>query len=262
MNLDREMKKKICKLCGKPLKWGHIYCSAKCSANDPERKEKLRKRNKRLGIVPPHFRGKKSSHYKGAGRIFRCSYCGKRFKALKISKRKFCSYQCYWKSKVGQKQSIKTRKKRSDIQKRRYQKDSQLGKRLRKERSRIAKKLWQNEEYRNKVIKNSLKTHFKRPNNVEFILNKILKTNFPKEWKYVGNGRVIIEKKNPDFININGKKLIIELFGSYWHKKSEVSLRKKLFAKYGYKTLVLWDYELKNESRILEKVRGLYAGES
>lgn len=96
------------------------------------------------------------------------------------------------------------------------------------------------------------------PNKDEHKLNYILKTNFPKEWKFVGNGKVSIEGKNPDFMNINGKKLIIDLFGKHWHDESEVEPRKKLFATYGYKTLILWDYELKDEKYIIEQVKTLY----
>ena len=99
---------------------------------------------------------------------------------------------------------------------------------------------------------------FRSPNKSELLLNRILKTTFPHEWKFVGNGKVSIEGKNPDFININGRKLIIDLFGKHWHEESEVEPRKELFAKYGYKTLILWDYELKNEVVIINKVKNFY----
>ena len=91
--------------------------------------------------------------------------------------------------------------------------------------------------------------HFCTPNKKEWVLNRLLKINFPHEWKFVGNGKVIIERKNPDFININGKKQIIELFGKHWHEESEVQPRTDLFAKYGYKTLILWDTELSKSKR-------------
>lgn len=56
-----------------------------------------------------------------------------------------------------------------------------------------------------------------------------------------------------------GKKLIIELFGEYWHEDQEVEIRRSYFANYGYKTLVIWGSELKKESKIIEKVKELYA---
>ena len=96
-------------------------------------------------------------------------------------------------------------------------------------------------------LKRVLRT--RTPNKDELKLNKILKTNWPKEWKFVGDGKVWIQGKNPDFININGKKLIIELFGNRWHEEKEADERKKIFAKYGYQTFILWDYELKNKKK-------------
>ena len=94
----------------------------------------------------------------------------------------------------------------------------------------------------------------RKPNNDEAYLFSILEKNFPHEWNFVGDGKVIIEGKNPDFININGKKQIIELFGKRWHEESEIQPRMEIFAKYGYKTLILWDYELKNEEKLMEKI--------
>ena len=95
----------------------------------------------------------------------------------------------------------------------------------------------------------------RKPNNDEAYLFSILEKNFPHEWNFVGDGKVIIEGKNPDFININGKKQIIELFGNHWHKPEEVEPRMNIFARYGYKTLILWDYELKKENILMEKLK-------
>jgi len=47
----------------------------------------------------------------------------------------------------------------------------------------------------------------------------------------------------------------IELFGNYWHKAEEAEERKKIFAEYGFETLIIWENELKNEEAIIEKVK-------
>ena len=94
----------------------------------------------------------------------------------------------------------------------------------------------------------------KRPNKTESYLNKILQDSFPNEWKYVGDGQVWIDGKNPDFININGSKKIIELDGEYWHKDKNSKERIKLFKKFGYETLVITDKELKN-GQYLDKLK-------
>ncbi len=107
------------------------------------------------------------------------------------------------------------------------------------------------------VIKKCLS--FRSPNKVEIVLAALLDSLYPTDWKFVGNGAFIIGGKNPDFININGKKLIIELFGEHWHEASEVRPRSDAFAKYGYKTLILWDYELNNKENMVNKIKALYA---
>lgn len=96
------------------------------------------------------------------------------------------------------------------------------------------------------------------PNKAEKFLNLLLQENFPREWEFVGDGKLVIEGKNPDFVNTNGKKLLIDLFGNHWHEESEVKPRIDTFAKYGYKTLIIWDKELKNEKEIIEKIKSLY----
>jgi very-short-patch-repair endonuclease len=56
--------------------------------------------------------------------------------------------------------------------------------------------------------------------------------------------------------------LIIEAFGSYWHgekrtgmtNEEAVAERTEHFAKYGYKTLVIWENEMKNISNVRIKI--------
>jgi very-short-patch-repair endonuclease/endogenous inhibitor of DNA gyrase (YacG/DUF329 family) len=106
---------------------------------------------------------------------------------------------------------------------------------------------WQNPEYREKVISNSLRANRNLPNKAEKKLDSILQAVIPNEFRYVGNGQVIILGKNPDFINVNGKKQIIELFGDYWHSGESGKERMELFKEYGYSTLIIWENELKND---------------
>lgn len=121
---------------------------------------------------------------------------------------------------------------------------------LTKEKKKIAHiKLWQNEEYA-KMIFASMK---KQPNKLEIYFNNFLQTEFSNQFKYVGDGYTWIAGKCPDFIDFENK-LIIELFGSYWHKTDEVVKRILHFAKYGYKTLVVWDYELKDLVLLKDKI--------
>jgi hypothetical protein len=77
-------------------------------------------------------------------------------------------------------------------------------------------------------------------------------------FKYVGNGKLWIERMNPDFIETNGRKMLIETYCIFWHSKDYEKKRGKLFSKYGFKTLFLNDKDLtvKNWKEIcLEKIQ-------
>lgn len=85
---------------------------------------------------------------------------------------------------------------------------------------------------------------------LEFLLND---NGF--NYKFVGDGAVIIENKCPDFINCNGQKKIIEFIGG--GLKSEMDSKIEIYKKYGYKTLVLYLPQLRNNPQaIIKKVRG------
>ena len=113
----------------------------------------------------------------------------------------------------------------------------------------FADPVWKDRWVRNTREKMKLK-----PNKSEAVLLQILEKFQPGDWKYVGDGSFIIAGKNPDFINVNGKKLIIELFGDYWHKGEDPADRAKLFEPYGFKTLVIWHSELSDLGEVVKKV--------
>lgn len=94
-----------------------------------------------------------------------------------------------------------------------------------------------------------------RPNQAEKKVLQLLNSMYPSEWSYVGDWSMILAGKNPDFVNINGKKLIVELFGDFWHKGENPEDRIALFSKFGYKTLVIWERELKNLPKLTERVQ-------
>jgi len=93
-----------------------------------------------------------------------------------------------------------------------------------------------------------------RPNGAEQVLLNLLNQYFPNEWKYVGDYQVWFGKKNPDFINVNGKKKLIELFGRIHHKKEEEIPRIEHFKQFGFDTLVIWADELRNKESLKEKL--------
>lgn len=114
--------------------------------------------------------------------------------------------------------------------------------------------------------KKILKALFKRPTKIEAKVNDILQKHFPNEWKYVGDGEVIIGTKCPDFININGEKKLLEVFGRVFHDPQKTFKKtipyhqteigtKEFYRNYGYETIVIWDNEI-NEEKIIQKING------
>jgi len=78
------------------------------------------------------------------------------------------------------------------------------------------------------------------------------------EYKYVGDYKINIERYSPDFINVNGQKKIIELYGNYWHNLPGYKLRDRrrleTYRKYGYQTLIVWENELTNTEILKRKI--------
>lgn len=185
-----------------------------------------------------------------------CSNCKKLFWTLpkKKKERRYCSKVCYTNSQIG---SRRISKKSEKICK-------------------TCKEIFSVYPYRknNALFCSSLCFHTKRrwllkndpnflkqmgtkleiPNKGEKFLELIIKKeNLP--YKFVGNGEFILAGKNPDFLNINGQKKIIELAGEHWHTPEQMGKRKELFESYGYKTLIIWYSELKNINLVQEKLR-------
>ena len=108
-------------------------------------------------------------------------------------------------------------------------------------------------------ISHSLKKSHIRFNKSEQLVDKLLISLLGKKYKFVGDGKIMFDRFNPDFININGEKKIIEFYGDYWHNKPQSKLadkrRLKTYKKYGYETLILWESELRaNIDYVVSKI--------
>jgi G:T-mismatch repair DNA endonuclease (very short patch repair protein) len=95
----------------------------------------------------------------------------------------------------------------------------------------------------------------RKPNKPEISLLALLEELYPGEWKYTGDFSMTINGKCPDFVNSNGQKKVIELFGDYWHQGDDPKERAKMFAPLGYTTLVIWQSELKNKKKVVGRIR-------
>lgn len=83
------------------------------------------------------------------------------------------------------------------------------------------------------------------------------------DFKYVGDGSFILHGFNPDFINVNGKKQIIEVFYEYFKEKQYGSLNKykkqryAIYRGYGFDTLFIGHLDLQSlsERDIADKIK-------
>ena len=105
-----------------------------------------------------------------------------------------------------------------------------------------------------KGAKAALKVRYK-PNYPEQQLLNILELHFPNQWKFVGNGEVWLGNRNPDFLNTDGRKIVIELFGTHWHDLFDVARRTEHYKQYGFACLCFWSDEISNEESIVKRCK-------
>jgi hypothetical protein len=99
------------------------------------------------------------------------------------------------------------------------------------------------------------------PNKKETQLINLFKdNNLP--YKYVGDGKLIIGGYNPDFCNTDGQKKLMEMFGQYWHSPAKIRAwyeteqgRIAQFKSLGFDCLVIWENELRNQPKLLSKIK-------
>lgn len=183
----------------------------------------------------------------------------KRSKALKghpgYMKGKHHSEETKRKMSIAQKGKIRSQQHRQNLSK------ALRGRHLTtemKERIRITnKKLWENPEY---VMRMQALRKI-RPNIAECKLGRLLQQACPNEYKFVGDFNFMLGGKNPDFMNINGQKKLIELYGTYFHnpkyfpERQSPEERIAHFKQYGFDTLIIWQDELEDEVKLTEKIK-------
>jgi hypothetical protein len=119
--------------------------------------------------------------------------------------------------------------------------------------SKAAAQRWRDPEYQ----QHQFESWHRRPTLPELEVLDVLNKYYPNEWQYTGNGRIWIEGRNPDFMNVNGKKLVIEVFGIFWHTEEEMEELIAHYKEFGFKCLILWEYETLYEEPIRQKVENL-----
>jgi len=139
----------------------------------------------------------------------------------------------------------------------------------------IAKKhLWQNSDYAKKMseaakrrcqdpdyVRKWIASNQIKSNRAERKLDAILQKVCPDEFALnVKANIMVLGGKIPDFVNVNGKKQLIELFGDYWHNPNYFPDRQSsqeridYFRQFGFDTLIVWEHELKDEAALKQKL--------
>lgn len=267
-----------CQNCGKSFwvkpsvaKRGKKYCSRQCQI------EYTKKRNSRV-----------------------CEYCGKIFIArldkLKWGYSRFCSHSCadkYYNEPAIETQCLECGKKIITTKYRisrgqgkycsRKCRDKYLPRK--QEQSKIAKQRWASLGYRQHMVevnkrnwqnpswvKKMLIALNKKPTQPEKLLDALLEKHFP-QFRYNGDGKlgIVLGGYVPDFINVNGKKEVIEVFGNYYHSPKVLAYRWQgselgrimIYNSLGYNCLIIWESELKAKTdaeivKLIEDWEGNY----
>jgi len=126
-----------------------------------------------------------------------------------------------------------------------------------------AKKRCENDDERKRLAEMRRKQRFPRHHTKpELIFDEVIKKR-NLGFKYVGDGKLWIGEGrgkgralNPDFVCNDGRKILVEIMGDYWHspllnsnlrEDATLTYRNNHYKKYGWKALFIWESDLKRE---------------
>lgn len=182
-------------------------------------------------------------------KIIKCLNCNKKIRITFNDLRKYCSRECSNKSNCRNDKISKTMKL---IKKERKEKLGYINSpQTRKKMSKILKAKWKDPVFAQNIVAKTRAS----PNKLELNINYLLK-KIDKGWEFTGDGKFVIgyPPRNPDFVH-KTKRLILEVFGRYWHKEEEVPKLILHYKKYNFNCVIFWDDELKNiNSKQLNKM--------
>ena len=124
-----------------------------------------------------------------------------------------------------------------------------------------ARLMWQDPAFRQQILMAQRQGRKIKINRVERrILNIIEREKLP--YRFSGDGSFVLGGYNPDFVQVNGKKKVIEVFGDYWHTNKKVEWHRtelgriNVCMQFGFDCLILWQSEIKKLSdwELTEKI--------
>mgnify|MGYP001605447479 CR=1 FL=1 len=211
----------------------------------------MENRIKNLGI----YALKGSVPWNRQEKIFKeCNVCKRKFGVTRCYlTRKFCSQECY-----GEYRKTLTWPNSMHIEK---VKKALLGLKrgpMRQETKEKLRKINLGKKLSKETIRKSLR--HRNMSSLEIKVNDVIvKNDLP--YRFVGNGKFFIERKNPDFININGEKKAVEVYSRRHKEEFRGGLerwkeeRLNIFKKYGWTILFIEDWQTNKEESILKILR-------
>lgn len=116
-----------------------------------------------------------------------------------------------------------------------------------KESAKIEAKAFWSDEVKKANLVQTRSNPMKGPNNLETYAFTLIEKVSPGRFKF-NPGNLVIGTKIPDFYEKDGGKLLIEIYGDYWHSPDFDGLSDTelvdYYAKLGYTCLVLWEEEV------------------
>lgn len=249
-----------CEYCGKKVRKipfnlarsKHHFCSSKCSGmfrSDKRHKITCEYCGKLVKISPYQMKRKHNfcsrechvrwQRQEGKKRrvILKCTYCGKEFEVHNCRKdtAKFCSLICHAKWKFPIKWETRTCRL--------------CGKKFRVKPSHPDVYCSMKCSRKDRIIPTS-----RTKPELKFI-EICKKYNLP--FRYTGDSSFWIGDVNPDFIENNGRKIAVDVFGDYWHSplfrpdlpyNQTYEGRKKIIEREGWESIIIWGSELKAPS--------------
>jgi len=195
--------------------------------------------------------------------INKCKVCGKEFTTTKKRKRIYCSRKCA-------KADPELRKRLSESVKKLYQNPEYFKKYMegrqkmkanpnwRKNVSLGVKRWFEEHPYEREILaQKCIKQMNLKPNHFELSFYDFLQAHFGNRFQYTGDGYTFIGRHNPDFVDFE-RKIVIELFGDYWHEPSEEIERIQYYKTKGWNAIVIWESEFRqNPKAVLERIKNV-----
>lgn len=114
--------------------------------------------------------------------------------------------------------------------------------------SKTHKQLWNDPSYTKRMC------HRRIPSKPEIVFCELcMKSDLP--FQFVGDGKLWIGGKNPDFVGTIDDRKLIEIWGDFYHRGQNPDERIQFFIDRGYSCLVIWASELKDSDTLVTKVR-------